>query len=239
MALSSGDTLEIVTLGLPTKANGYISVSMYSSGANTNKAPVNARGTAIAKKCGYPETVVYGDAFIGRVYDNEEEEWMRRDFLASEAHVNAAWAKAAGQANAGRNMGSYSSAGNFQNQMNQMQKQKAGGSSSAPEQLSRALHSWTQTNDEVEVNVPVPKGTRSKDVAVVIKSNKVGVTLKKDGPKPGDPSKDDIKMTTKGGSEAWGKIDVDSSAWTIEDSTVCVTLCKQKEGEQWAALFKV
>ena len=51
----------------------------------------------------------------GRVYDNEEEEWMRRNIAASETNLDAEWVMNAAKANAGRNMGSYSSTGNFQN----------------------------------------------------------------------------------------------------------------------------
>jgi hypothetical protein len=39
-------------------------------------------------------------------------------------------------------------------------------------------YSWTQELEEVDVTVPVPKGTRAKDLVVVLQKKKLSVGLK-------------------------------------------------------------
>jgi AraC-like DNA-binding protein len=69
--------VEIKTLAPPTKNNNYMGVSMYTdANANENSHPLNSKATDISIRCGYT-TPVYGDAFISRVFDNEEMEWTR------------------------------------------------------------------------------------------------------------------------------------------------------------------
>jgi len=41
-------------------------------------------------------------------------------------------------------------------------------------------YNWTQVLAEVTVNVPVPAGTRGKDIEVVFKNDHLRVRLKKD-----------------------------------------------------------
>ncbi|KAF8314272.1 nuclear movement protein nudC [Clavulina sp. PMI_390] len=79
---------------------------------------------------------------------------------------------------------------------------------------------WTQVLGEVDLTVPVPKGTRGRDLVVVIKKDKLSVALK--GKEPilaGDLSK---------------LIKVEESTWTIEDqSTVLIHLEKINKMEWW------
>jgi hypothetical protein len=62
-------------------------------------------------------------------------------------------------------------------------------------------YSWKQTLEDVDVVVPVPKGTRSRDLVVVIKKKKLTVGLKgKDPLMAGDLCQD---------------IKVEESTWTL------------------------
>ncbi|KAG9044125.1 hypothetical protein FS837_008739 [Tulasnella sp. UAMH 9824] len=84
---------------------------------------------------------------------------------------------------------------------------------------------WRQELGEVDIYVPVPKGTRGKDLVVNIKKNKLSVGLK--GKEPimeGELCKD---------------IQVDESTWTIEDqATVLVHLEKISRMEWWENVLK-
>ena len=89
---------EILCLTIPTKGNGYQSVSMYIS-PFTDGLTLNERASGILLACGHqlPESAgqnkpgIYGDVFIGRAYDNEEEEWKRMDFTLEDLMPNSQW----------------------------------------------------------------------------------------------------------------------------------------------------
>lgn len=87
-----GASVDICSLSLPTAANGYIGVSLYCDGNAVAKgAPINTRATDLARCCGNPALIVYGDAFVGRYYDYEEEEWSRISIHESELQSDAGW----------------------------------------------------------------------------------------------------------------------------------------------------
>ncbi|KAI0669811.1 nuclear movement protein nudC [Trametes maxima] len=81
-------------------------------------------------------------------------------------------------------------------------------------------YSWTQQLGDVDVTVPVPKGTRGRDLNVVIQKKKLSVGLK--GKEPilsGELCKD---------------IKIDESTWTLEDQeTVLIHLEKQNQQQWW------
>lgn len=107
-----GASVEICSLVIPTHANKYIGVSLYCDGTGKIKGlPINERASAIAQACGHSTLVVFGDCFLSRYYDNEAEEWMRRNISLEEACVDAPWVAEAGKLNAGKNMGAYTSSG--------------------------------------------------------------------------------------------------------------------------------
>ncbi|KIR38811.1 nuclear movement protein nudC [Cryptococcus deuterogattii 99/473] len=74
-------------------------------------------------------------------------------------------------------------------------------------------YSWTQELATATVTVPLPKGTRGKDLEVVIGKRKLKVKLKS-SPLP----------ILEG--ELYNDIVVDDSSWTIDDGTLTVELDK-------------
>ena len=62
-------------------------------------------------------------------------------------------------------------------------------------------YSWKQTLEDVDVVVPVPKGTRSRDLVVVIKKKKLTVGLKGKDPIMAGDFCEDVK--------------VEESTWTL------------------------
>ncbi|KAI3929336.1 hypothetical protein MKX01_006572 [Papaver californicum] len=86
-------------------------------------------------------------------------------------------------------------------------------------------YSWTQSLQEVTINIPVPEGTKSRFVACEIKKNHLKVGLK------GQPPilDGDFFQTVK----------VDDCFWSIEDSKfISILLTKQNQMEWWKYLVK-
>ncbi|KAF9076245.1 nuclear movement protein nudC [Rhodocollybia butyracea] len=90
----------------------------------------------------------------------------------------------------------------------------------AKEQAEQAAlpYKWTQILGELDVHVPVPKGTRGKNLAVVIQKKKLSVGLK--------GSEDKILD-----GELCKEIKVEDSTWTLEDDVVLIHL--EKLNQQW------
>ncbi|GAK64466.1 nuclear movement protein nudC [Moesziomyces antarcticus] len=81
-------------------------------------------------------------------------------------------------------------------------------------------YTWKQQLDAVEVSVPVPSGTKGRDLVVELKKRKIKVALKgKDAILEGELAKD---------------IKEDDSTWTIEDGNLVeIHLEKMNKNEWW------
>lgn len=112
--------VDICTLLIACNRNGYIGISMYSSGDAMH--PLNQRATDIVQACGHKATLIYGDAYISRCYDNEAAPWIRRDLMVSEVDVSAPWVAQAALLNYGRNMDAFTSGGAAEKAVHQLVK---------------------------------------------------------------------------------------------------------------------
>ncbi|KAK8599903.1 hypothetical protein V6N13_060290 [Hibiscus sabdariffa] len=91
--------------------------------------------------------------------------------------------------------------------------------------LDLEKYSWTQTLQEVTVNVPVPTGTKSRFVVCEIKKNHLKVGLK------GQPPIID--------GELFQAVKPDDCYWSIEDScALSILLTKHNQMEWWKSLVK-
>ncbi len=80
-------------------------------------------------------------------------------------------------------------------------------------------YTWTQTLKEVDVTIPVPQGTRGKDLTVVLKKGKLAAGLK--GKQPlieGDLAK---------------SIKIDQSTWTLDDQKEVNIHMEKVNGMEW------
>ncbi|KAJ8083969.1 hypothetical protein AAF712_000865 [Marasmius tenuissimus] len=80
-------------------------------------------------------------------------------------------------------------------------------------------YQWTQILGEVDITVPVPKGTRGRDLNVVIQKKKLSVGLK-----------GQEKILD---GELCKEIKVDDSTWTIQDNEVLIHLEKMNDQQWW------
>ncbi|KAJ7786255.1 HSP20-like chaperone [Mycena metata] len=80
-------------------------------------------------------------------------------------------------------------------------------------------YQWTQELGEVDVVVPVPKGTRGKDLVVVMQKKKLSVGLK---------GQDKILE-----GELCKEIKVEDSTWTLEDNESVLIHLEKINQQQW------
>ncbi|KAK9450744.1 HSP20-like chaperone [Limtongia smithiae] len=88
------------------------------------------------------------------------------------------------------------------------------------EEQAALPYQWSQVLEEVTVVVPVPQGTRSRDLSVELKRGTISVGLKGKEPILSGPLYKDIK--------------VDDSTWTLDDQKeITITLAKSNAMEWW------
>mmetsp|Transcript_18638 Transcript_18638/g.33853 ORF Transcript_18638/g.33853 Transcript_18638/m.33853 type:complete len:317 (-) Transcript_18638:455-1405(-) len=85
-------------------------------------------------------------------------------------------------------------------------------------------HSWGQTLTEVTVSIPVPKGTRARQLAVTISKQRLKVGLVGQDP----IIDDDLSETVK----------AEDSLWNLSDNVVEISLQKVDGMHWWASLLK-
>ncbi|KAI1788752.1 nuclear movement protein nudC [Ganoderma leucocontextum] len=80
-------------------------------------------------------------------------------------------------------------------------------------------YKWTQQLGDVDITVPVPKGTRARDLSVVIQKKKLSVGLK---------GKEPILA-----GELCKEIKLDDSTWTLEDQESVLIHLEKFNQQQW------
>lgn len=145
--------VDICTLLIACNANGFIGISMYSSGDHSR--PLNCRATDLVQACGHLSTKIYGDSYISRCYDNEAQPWVRRDITAVEVDCSALWVAQARLLNHGRNMDSYTSGGAAEKAIHQLVK---GGVEKTAEAITATMEDDWMTDIQPVVGKKVSGG---------------------------------------------------------------------------------
>ena len=121
--------------------------------------------------------------------------------------------------------------------------------------IAPLIHSqWSQTDEEVEVTIALPKGVRSRDIAVTIKSNLIQVRLKNGCSMNEEEVKRDhtrdagqtLLGRIQSGLKLFKEIDPGESTWSLVDGQLTITLNKKQpklqplyDGHlQWDSLYK-
>ncbi|KAF8898801.1 HSP20-like chaperone [Infundibulicybe gibba] len=81
-------------------------------------------------------------------------------------------------------------------------------------------YTWNQELGEVDITIPVPEGTRAKNLIVVIQKKRLGVGLKNADEKILD-------------GELCAEIKVGESTWTLDNQAVLVHLEKLNQSSWW------
>ena len=119
--------------------------------------------------------------------------------------------------------------------------------------IAPLIHSqvaWSQTDEEVEVTIALPKGVRSRDIAVTIKSSLIQFRLKNGYSMHEGHHTRDTGQTLLGriqsGLTLFKEIDPGESTWSLVDGQLTITLNKKQpklqplyDGHlQWDSLYK-
>ena len=237
---------DIMALTIPLPTNNYQAVSMYHCDSSSDEQ--NQRAIEVIVGCGMNSSVsINGDVFIGRCVDNEPGDiWKRIDFTIEDTNPSSAWCKAARASNAGKSSATPSSLSGI------LQKQFNPGNTNViqpPQQDTSAMFGqngnfvkdnwgvWSQTDDEMELKLYVPQGTKAKDVTVKFQRNALTVNC---------------SGTTLVSGQTFDPIDVDECTYTIQDSStskeqqqnndntreLCITLTKANIGSTWSYALK-
>jgi hypothetical protein len=258
---SYGDNLagnvEIITLALPTAANGYQSVSMYCDGNSSFRnggkgSTVNVRATSVAQACGHKDLVIMGDIYIGRAHDDERVEWVRLDLPQEDFGLTTRWVGIAAIANAGKNMSGYSTSGTLQN-MNQQQSLKAPGAAApsvsassvsiAPIEIPAEGFFWTQDQEEIELRMVIPSHISAKHLLIkILPEGRIILGQKKVSATEGSPIHGvNEKFCQAEGAELFGPVDTNDSTWSVESERdgryLTITLAK-KQKKNWKTFLK-
>jgi hypothetical protein len=220
-----GPTIEIITLALGSRENAFLGVSMYcdSNAVNKNFRP-NMRATYLARNCGHDSLVVNGDAFIGRCYDNEEEEWQRRDFTLTDILPDAKWISDCAVLNRGKNMSALCSSGALQQSLsgNSISNSSASNPGSPFDDSSEIEVSWSQTKEDIDLRYVLPDNATAKNIKVKIKSSSVSVCLPSDIASVEEvSSSQEVQqlremLCSESGIELYSNVIADDSTWTVE-----------------------
>merc|ERR1711959_196578 len=170
------------------------------------RLPHNQRAADLAARCGYGRGVAFcGDMYVGRFVENRNVDFSLDDMAASAAWVQtAAHENMAHQANDGRAGG-----------MAAEDMATQGGEGDG--------YTWKQDGEEIEVTVPMPAGTRGKEINVSFKLESVTVSVL---------SKEYLVL------DLFTRVTVDGCTWTLSDGDLVLTMEKSASDETWPALVK-
>lgn len=115
-----------------------------------------------------------------------------------------------------------------------------------PDYTSPPKVSWSQTDDDVEVIIALPKGVKGRDISVTMKYNLIQFRLKNGFSMSDDDEKKDSSTETgatllqrlQSGLTPYSPIDPDLSTWSLVDGNLVISLTKKKSLWHWRALYK-
>lgn len=222
--LLSTTSVEIFPVMMPTKEFDFEAVSVYVDDKGVAKElQENPRVSGIVQACGYPGQTFRGDCFIGRVFDDTEEEWRRVDFTLQDCSTDASWVASTKKQRSNRSSSDLTSMAS-----------KIGANNPAhinPSMLEDAApkgetdqYRWRQAEDEIEITFK-KEGISKADKGAV----KVAFSRQK------------LKVEFKGevllDGALYGTTHPDESTWTLSDGVLQVNVAKAGDNS-WPTLFK-
>ena len=193
--------VESFTLVQPIPSNNFTGVNIYLDEVGMLKRlPLNKRASDWAARAGFnPAPQFYGDVYLGRI--QQKPALRNRSFcLGPDTAPDAAWLQAA----------------TTQNLEYQMEMNRITGRSDAQQPVVAGTegiaqpeegYSWTQTEEELEVVVPLSDdraALTSKEVVVQFRPLQLQVSLRK------EPSSPIVSVPL------FERVDVDACTWTLE-----------------------
>ena len=230
--IMSMTSVDIMTVSLPIAENGFVGVSMYCDDKGRSKnLPVNDRATGLVMACGLVGQQLFGDVFISRMFDDGENHWFRMDFTMKDVSSTADWVRrTADQMSRKLQTGPASLSGLanqfFANSGNAGESAQILDNVTGPKTSGTTdTYKWYQTDDEVEITIPLADCSDKRQISVQMKQNHV--TIIASGVTIIDNSLGD-------------NIVVDESTWTFsqKDKILQVSLSKKSPRRMWSDLLK-
>ena len=231
-SVSAAGSVESFSLVRPLDSNGHMGVYLYLDEVGAlKKLPRNSRGNALASACGFSGVDFYGDLFIGRVRGAGAQSQgsiacPNVDFTLKEMDGDADWVRGAAHENM-QNTATMESMSEMMGPGAQTINMGEGMKGRQEDDGTKG-YAWEQTGDDVEIEVLLPPGTRSKQLKVTIDPRKVTVTL----PGAGQAG----PLATPLSLELFEPIRPDESTWTIDGDNLILSLEKAEAGGQWPML---
>lgn len=219
--------IETFSLVHPTESNQYTSTLIYLDEIGALKRlPLNPRASKIALQCGYdPAPQFYGDVYIGR-----RQHHRCLPFRLSDMDASAPWLQQATMSNL-----------DYQLQQNKLTgrvgeeaRQPAVAGTEAPAVETSAASAinhftWTQTEQELEIQVKLPDDLPKRDIGVDFRSTAIRIFDKRVGKTGTTSEKDTLDIAIS----LLERVDVDGCTWTIEtkgpEKTLVVSMEKMEE----------
>jgi hypothetical protein len=245
--------VETFVLVHPTSSNNNITVTFYLDEiGQLKRLPLNLRATELAKVAGYnnPPPIFHGDIFLARSCTSSRYGgcgWRQTKYLditVSECRVDALWLQQAARDNTEHQLQVNARAGI---QQQQQQQPSVVGSDGVAKVEEEKGYSWTQSEEEVELVVPLTVQSDTtvsvKDISVTFKPRTLQVKIKH------------VKMATTAPAAAaaadgtilsmhlFERVNVDGCTWTMDKGqssnnnnyTLVLTLEKAEEA-MWPRL---
>ena len=171
------------------------------------KLPPNPRAARLAAQCGYGTGVSFhGDMYVGRLVENRNT-----SFPLDDMDPAAPWLQSAAEENLRHQAGDGRVGG-----MSAEELATQGGAGDG--------YTWKQDNEEVEVTVPMPSGTRGKEIEVKFKPTTVKITA----------ATKHVELSL----DLYTNVSTDDCTWSLSDDNLVLTMEKARGGETWPALVK-
>lgn len=204
--------VETFALVRPAKTNNHCGVYIYLDEVGLLKQlPPNPRAGELARACGFDGAAFYGDVYIGRTAVQPPP--MRNvDLRVEETSSSADWLRRAATENYDYSLG--------MRQIHDAIEAKGGavigrGKDDGEERTSSdGAYRWSQTDQDVEISVPVPEDTKSKEVKVKFLPRQLVVTVR-------DTTLD---LTL------FAPVRPDECNWTLSKGVLSITMEKVSEG---------
>lgn len=193
----------------PVPSNKFTGMNLYIDEIGLLKRlPLNQRAMELAQRCGYdPPPLLYGDVFVGRV---QYQPTIGNVDIGVEEVMGGEWVERAAVQNLEYQAGTMGVSDERQPVVDGMDgtEQEAEG------------YSWTQTNDEIEIRVPIP-ATPKPTVTFRPMTLRVSVG-------------GDVNVAL----ELYARVDTDGCTWTLETNKdksekVLVITCEKSECVTW------
>ncbi|KAJ1632049.1 HSP20-like chaperone [Pavlovales sp. CCMP2436] len=175
MSMLEMGTVETFPLTRASEANEMSAVTFYLDECGVLKnQPRNERATRVAAECGH-SSPLHGDIFVGREHMSSGARQLS-DFTVADMSSSAKWMAAAAQQNFEHAVATKKMHDSMNGTFQHINIGEDEGGTGLPGGTTEVF-SWSQTKEELELRVPIPRGAKAKDCKVKFTSSTLSVAV--------------------------------------------------------------